>query len=79
MATEMSELEIPKAPDHGISLEMIDGWKLALAELAEQAPNDSIRDCIRSYDPEKPTKTNAKALNNCLKDTVTETLKFLTK
>ena len=77
MDPEMSDLEIPQAPNC-ISLEVIESWKLALAELAEQAPNDLIRDCIRSYDPEKPTETNVKALNTCLKNTVTETLKFLT-
>jgi len=47
----MSEQTVPQT-SNGISLEVIDGWKISLAELAEQAPSDRIRDCIRIYDPE---------------------------
>ena len=65
--------------DNGISLDVINSWKQSLVELAEHASNDTIRDCIRTYNPEKPTKQNVKALKTCLKDTIMETLMFLSK
>jgi len=74
----MSKRNAPES-SNGISLDVIDSWKTSLAELAEQAPNNKIRDCIRTYDPEKPTIQNVKALKACLKDTIMETLMFLSK
>ena len=47
--------------------------------LVEIAHNDKIRDCIRLYDTEKPTKDNKKSLKSCRKDSIIETLNFLSK
>jgi len=48
--------------------------------LALQAPNQQIKSCIQTYDPEKPTKTNIKTLSETFrKDTIIDTLNFLSK
>jgi len=47
-----------------VSTEIINSWKMVLAELAEEANNETIRNCIRLYDPEKPTKDNVKTSNH---------------
>ena len=62
-----------------ISTELVETWKRVLAELVEKAQNDSIRNCLRLYDPEKPSKDNIKALKSCRKGTIIETLNFLAK
>ena len=62
-----------------VSVEVIESWKRALAELVEIAHNDKIWDFIRLYDPEKPTKDNKKSLKSCRKDSIIETLNFLSK
>ena len=54
-------------------------WKKILAELALESPNEDIRNCVKAYDPEKPTKQNAKALKICKKTTIINTLEFLSK
>jgi len=75
----MSNQQNSKTTDD-VPAELIESWKKALAELAEEAHNDTIRNCIRIYNPEKPTKHNIKVLkSSCRKDTILETLNFLMK
>ena len=62
-----------------ISTELVETWKRVLAELVEKAQNDSIRNCLRLYDPEKPSEDNIKALKSCRKGPIIETLNFLAK
>ena len=38
-----------------------------------------IRNCIKAYDPEKPTKQNTKTLKNYKTGIITNTLEFLSK
>ena len=54
-------------------------WRVIIAELAGKAPSTVIRDCIRAYNPENPTKQNAKALKAFPKDVINATLKFLSR
>ena len=65
--------------ESNVPVEVVESWKRALAELIEIALNDKIRDCIRLYNPEKPSKDNKKALKACRKDSIIETLNFLSK
>lgn len=50
-----------------------------IAELCSNAPNNVVRDCIRLYDPLKPSSQVKKSLNQCLKETLKETLTYLNK
>ena len=55
-------------------------WKRIIAELALRAPNQQIKSCIQTYDPENPTKINTKTLSkNFKKDAIIDTLDFLSK
>ena len=65
--------------DKEITAETVESWKRIIAELALKAPNDIIKGCIKTYDPEKPTQQNVKSLKACRKDTIKQTLKFLSK
>ena len=65
--------------DQEVSTETVEVWKRIIAELALKAPNDIIKGCIKTYDPEKPTQQNIKLLKACRKDTITQTLEFLSK
>ena len=53
-----------------VSVEIINDWKQVLAEQAEEASNETIRNCIRLYNPEKPTKDNIELLKSCRKDSI---------
>lgn len=65
---------------NGVSSDVIQGWKTSLAELAEQASTPKIRDCLRSYNPENPTKENVTSLKSSFsKDIIMDTLSFLSK
>lgn len=55
----------------------IESWKRVIAELVLNAPNSNIKDCLRSYDPALPTERNIKALKAFRKDSISETLQFL--
>ena len=58
----------------------IETWQRVIAELALDAPNLQIKNCIKTYDPEKSTKENCKVLSNKLnKPVITETLEFLSR
>ena len=50
-----------------------------IATLTIEAPNHSIRNCLRSYDTSKPTKDIRKTLYQFKKDQLSETLEFLSK
>ena len=58
----------------------IETWKRIVAELSLRAPNQQIKSCIQTYDPENPTKTNIKTISKSFKkDTIIDTLDFLSK
>jgi len=64
----------------GETTDDIGTWKRIVVQLALQAPNQQIKSCIQTYDPEKPTKTNIKTLSETFrKDTIIDTLNFLSK
>ena len=48
-------------PDQ-LKLADVETWKRILAELSLESPSEEIRNCIKAYDPEKPTKQNTKTL-----------------
>ena len=54
-------------------------WQRVIAELALDAPNLQIKNCIKTYDPEKSTKENSKELNKLNKPVIMETLEFLSR
>ena len=66
-------------PNNDVSENLIETWKRALAGLVESAPNDTIKNCLRIYNPEIPTRDNIKALKLCRKLPIIETLNFLMK
>ena len=49
-----------------------------IAELSEGATDNSIRDCIRAYDPSKPTEAIKKSLRKFHVETLFSTLEYLT-
>ena len=55
-------------------------WRNIIAELCSKAPDNSIRDCLRLYDPSKPTK-NIRTIfkSKCNIDILAKTLSFLGK
>lgn len=65
-------------PSSDVSENVIETWKRALAGLVENAPTDVIKNCLRMYNPELPTKDNIKALKSCRKSPIIETLDYLT-
>ena len=52
-------------------------WQSIIADLCSKAPNDTIRDCLRLYDPSKPSKQIKAALNRCRKEILCDTLTYL--
>ena len=68
---------IDTEPNNNVSENLIETWKRALAGLVESAPNDTIKTCLRIYNPEIPTRDNIKALKSCRKLPIIETLNFL--
>ena len=65
-------------PDQ-LKLADVETWKRILAELSLESPSEDIRNCLKVYDPEKPTKQNTKMLKSCKKGTIIKTLEFLSK
>ena len=59
--------------------EEVENWKRIIAELVENAPNNTIRECLRSYNPELATQQNSKSLKALRKDTIHESLSYLCK
>ena len=58
----------------------IEKWKRIVTELSLRAPNQQIKSCIQTYDPENPTKTNIKTISKSFKkDIIIDTLDFLSK
>ena len=69
---------LSEEPDQ-LKLADVETWKRILAELSLESPSEDIRNCVKAYDPEKPTKQNAKTLKSYKKGTIINTLEFLSK
>ena len=66
-------------PNNEVTDNDVESWRRAIAELVQKAPKNTIKGCIRAYDPAKPTQQNIKALRSYCKEAIFETLKFLSK
>ena len=64
-------------PNNDVSENLIDTWKKSIAGLVESAPNDTIKNCLRIYNPAIPTNDNIKALKSCRKTPIIDTLNYL--
>ena len=53
------------------------GQETVIAALCAEAPNDNIRNCLRKYEPKKPTWQIEKAFKSFKKDVLVETLDYL--
>ena len=63
-----------------MSEQEITTWRQTVAELCTYAPSTNVRDCLRAYDPAKPTTQIRKTLlSNFNKETLGNTYKFLSK
>ena len=62
---------------NNVSDNLIDTWRRSIAGLVESAPNDTIKNCLRTYNPAIPTNDNIKALKSCKKTPIIDTLNFL--
>ena len=54
-------------------------WTNIVAELCSKAPDHNIRDCLRLYDPSKPTRNIRGILKRCKNDVLIKTLSYLGK
>lgn len=73
--------DVEKNDDHfsGSDQNDIEEWKRIIAELCTGVPDTIIRDCLRAYDPSKPTKQIKRVLNSFNKETISRTFIFLSK
>ena len=55
----------------------IEIWKSIIAELCVKAPGSAVKECLRIYDPSKPTAQIKTMLKKCSKEQLQYTLRFL--
>ena len=55
----------------------IDSWKEVIAELCANAPDTTIRDCLRLYDPSLPSSKIKPIIQRTKKDDILKTLTYL--
>ena len=69
-------IEINQDDDNDIAID-IDACTRVIAELCTSAPNNLVRDCIRTYDPTKTTPQIKRMLNSLNKPILIQTLSYL--
>ena len=70
----LNETQINKPVDPEVVV-----WQEIIAELCSKAPDQITKDCLRLYDPSKPTKQLTAIFNRCYKNTLVSTLSYLGK